>query len=44
MEKKQTYWNNHLSEEHYNNVFTQLVGDCDATSKLYVYEHISNKK
>jgi SAM-dependent methyltransferase len=42
MEKEQTYWNNHLSEEHYNNVFTQWVGDCDATSKLYVYEHLSN--
>jgi len=43
MEKEQTYWNNHLNEEHYNNVFTQWVGDCDATSKLYVYEYLSNK-
>jgi SAM-dependent methyltransferase len=43
MEKEQTYWNNHLCEDHYNNVFVQWVGDCNATSKLYVYEHLSNK-
>jgi SAM-dependent methyltransferase len=43
MEKEQTYWNNHLCEDHYNNVFAQWVGDCNATSKLYVYEHLSNK-
>lgn len=33
---EQTYWNNTMCDEHYNNTFIQWVGNCEADSKLYI--------
>ena len=39
----QTYWNNNLNDNMYNNIFKNWVGDCNAISKIYLYNYLIDK-